>query len=66
MFIDMACKCGAALQVDGVSDTYIMFMGNRFAESHVNCGFVTPAAGDSPSRVVRKETLLPFNEDDED
>jgi hypothetical protein len=67
MFVEMACACGAALQVDGLEDTYIMLMGNRFAESHVECGYVTPLNGDSP-KVVRRESIRPriFKEDEED
>lgn len=67
MFVEMSCACGAALQVDGLEDTYIMLMGNRFAESHVSCGFVTPLNGDGP-KSARREPLKPriFLEDDED
>jgi hypothetical protein len=67
MFVEMSCACGAALQVDGLEDTYIMLMGNRFAESHTGCGFVTPLNGDGP-KVTRREPIRPriFLEDDED
>ena len=67
MFLEMSCGCGAALQIDGLGDTYMLLMGTRFAESHVDCGFMTPLNSDIET-TSRREPRKPraFKEDDED
>jgi hypothetical protein len=68
-FIDMACKCGSALQLDGLTDEYIMLMSARFAESHVSCGFMTSTTIDSPERRTKRRinlTNLTSDNDEED
>ncbi|CAB4128848.1 hypothetical protein UFOVP225_90 [uncultured Caudovirales phage] len=67
MFLEMSCACGAAVQIDGLGDTYMILMGTRFAESHVGCGFMTPLNGEGP-KITRREPMKPriFKEDDED
>lgn len=67
MFLDMACQCGAALQLDGLSETFVMLMAVRFADAHTACGFVTPLRDTEkqPRRDRRTRPLAPL-EDDED
>lgn len=68
MFVEMSCKCGSAIQLDGVNDTYTLLMSNRFAESHISCGYVTPVAFDGPTTTKRNTNIKPkaLQEDDED
>jgi hypothetical protein len=69
MFIEMSCKCGALMQLEGLNDTYTMLMTNRFVEAHVQCGFVTPVNTDQPQSTRRDTTAFKpkaFTEDDED
>ena len=69
MFVEMSCQCGAILQLDGVNEMYTMLMSTRFADSHVDCGFVTPlvteeSANRSKLSIDAKPKVL--REDDED
>lgn len=44
MFIEVACSCTAAIQFEvdkGKEDAAWLFL-NRFANAHVECGFVSP------------------------
>ena len=50
MFIEMSCQCGAAIQMDGVNDTYTMLMSSRFANAHTVCGYMSPTADESKSK----------------
>lgn len=69
MFVEMSCKCGAMLQVDGFNESFTQFTTVRFLEAHVGCGFVTPVKSEIPERTVRKEfdirQIVP-QDDDED
>lgn len=69
MFVEMSCQCGAGLQLDGVNEMYTMLMSTRFADSHVDCGFVTPIVTEEPNtRAKRSIDVKPkvLREDDED
>jgi len=65
-FIDMACKCGSALQLDGLEDNFIMLMSLRFAESHQVCGYIAPPVTDSPERRTRRSINLTNLHDEEE
>lgn len=64
-FIDMACKCGSALQLDGLDEDFIVLMTLRFAESHQVCGYIAPTVTDAPERRIRRSINL-TNLHDED
>lgn len=65
MYIELACACGAILNIDGAEDTFTIMLATRFSDSHVECGFVTPLDGDASVKVVRKR-LMDINFNDED
>lgn len=67
MFIEMSCQCGAAIQMDGVNDTYTMLMSSRFANAHTVCGYMSPVADES-SKIKRDSIVKPRikKEDTED
>lgn len=66
MFIDMACQCGASMQLDGVNEMFTLVMSNRFAEAHVSCGYMTRTA-DAP-KPKRENIIKPLalQEDDDE
>lgn len=68
MFVELSCKCGSVMQLDGINESYTMLMTSRFAESHTDCGFVTPLNNDQPKTTRRDVNIKPkaFTEDDED
>jgi hypothetical protein len=69
MFVEMSCKCGAMLQVDGFNESFTQFTTVRFLEAHVGCGFVTPVKTEIPERTVRKEfdirQIVPLDDDED-
>ena len=65
MYLEMACPCGALINIDGADETFTTLMAVRFADSHAECGFVTPIAGDTSITVSRKRLLdLNFNDEE--
>ncbi len=44
MYFEMMCSCSASIHMDVAEDmqTLGLLFLNRFIESHVNCGFMTP------------------------
>jgi hypothetical protein len=69
MFIEMSCKCGAMIQVDGFNESFTQLTTIRFLDAHVNCGFVTPVKKEMPDRTVRKEfdvrQIVPLDDDED-
>jgi hypothetical protein len=67
MFVEMSCQCGAAIQMDGVNDTYTMLMSSRFANAHTVCGYMSSAA-DETGKARRDSVIKPKikKEDNED
>jgi hypothetical protein len=67
MFIEMSCQCGAAIQMDGVNDTYTMLMSNRFANAHTVCGYMSSMT-DEATKTKRDSIIKPRikKEDTED
>lgn len=66
MFIEMSCQCGAAIQMDGVNDTYTMLMSSRFANAHTVCGYMSPIADESKAKrdsVIKPKIKKEDNED---
>jgi hypothetical protein len=51
MYFDMICSCSASfhieLEVD--SEEAVWLLVNRFINAHVECGFMTPIAEQSPT-----------------
>jgi len=69
MFIEMSCKCGAMIQIDGFNESFTQFTTVRFLEAHTGCGFVTPVKHEMPERTVRKEMdirqIVPLDDDED-
>ena len=55
MFVEMSCKCGAMINLDGFNDSLSELITIRFLEAHVTCGFVTPIHNDGAERTTRRE-----------
>ena len=55
MFFEMACSCSASFQIDGAEDRLdaAWLMATRFADSHINCGYMTPVVADEPEKTKR-------------
>jgi hypothetical protein len=69
MYVEMSCKCGAMINVDGFNEGFTQLTTTRFLEAHISCGFVTPLKGDSSERTVRREIdirKIVHLDDDED
>lgn len=47
MFITMTCRCGADLELDLEGENMLgMLWAQRFADSHIECGFMSPTVKD--------------------
>ena len=69
MYIEMSCKCGAMINVDGFNEGFTQLTTNRFLEAHIGCGFVTPIKNDVTERTTRREIdirKIVHLDDDED
>jgi hypothetical protein len=55
MFIEMSCKCGAMIQLDGFNDSFTELTTVRFLDAHITCGFVSPTKKETPERTIRRE-----------
>ena len=74
MFAEMSCKCGSALQLDGINPSLTEMTVVRFLEAHIGCGLVTPLNHDTPEKTTRREfeirqpnwTVVGEDDDDED
>lgn len=51
MFIEVSCQCSAMIQleVDKNKEEAAWLMLNRFANAHVQCGFVSPLLEEAPA-----------------
>lgn len=69
MFIEMSCKCGAMLQIDGFNESFTQFTTIRFLDAHTGCGYVTPVRKEMPDKTVRKEfdvrQIVPLDDDED-
>lgn len=72
MFLEMTCACGASIQMDGDdNETAALMLSHRFAEAHVECGFVTSSRSNDAEKTVRHELKFKpkkiyHDEDEED
>jgi len=66
MFLEMACQCGASIQMDGINESFMVLYGTRFADSHVTCGFVTPLNTDKQDRTIRHDINFKTKDRNED
>jgi hypothetical protein len=69
MYIEMSCKSGAMINVDGFNESFTQLTTARFLEAHIICGFVTPIKHDGSERTIRREfdiKKIVHLEDDED
>jgi hypothetical protein len=55
MYIEMSCKCGAIINVEGFTEGFTQLTTNRFLEAHISCGFVTPIKNDGAERTTRRD-----------
>jgi hypothetical protein len=44
MYVEMVCVCTASFSIDSDEDNYdpVWHLTYRFANAHVNCGYLTP------------------------
>jgi hypothetical protein len=55
MFVEMSCKCGSMINIDGFTDSLSELITIRFLEAHVACGFVTPVNNSGSERTIRRD-----------
>jgi hypothetical protein len=61
MFAEMVCgKCESYFQADTDDDDAALWvMMNRFANSHVSCGYMTPMSQEAPIEEGHKKIIKP-------
>jgi hypothetical protein len=57
MFCEMVCTCEASLNIDSENEDGIWMLAWRFANSHAQCGYVTPAH-DMPNLQTERKTKV--------
>lgn len=68
MFVEMSCPCEASFAIDSEDEEPTWFMAYRFANQHVQCGFVTAATTSDyeGSRMLKKRIIKARREDEEE
>ena len=68
MYVEMTCACEASLMLDDENTDSIWFMVFRFANAHVECGYMTKAVSDEPgeAKVTKKRVIKPRRDDDDE
>lgn len=69
MYVEMSCKCGSMINIEGFTDSLAELITIRFLEAHITCGFVTPIKNEGTERTIRREfdiRKIVHLDDDED
>lgn len=69
MYVEMQCTCEAGLTLDSDADTVdsVWALAFRFANAHVQCGYMTPGvSAESEPAPIKKRVVKPRRIPEED